>query len=116
MSCENCTHCQNQSQPEPNKIDILATPYDALPCRLSTFTINGIEADMDDFVDMECGYCECEDDCYGCHDMHAESLTLPQVREKLTGKELQVLTDEQIREVQYKLVDILCVGDCGWCA
>ena len=30
-------------------MELVIKPYDALPCRLSTFIINGIDADQDDF-------------------------------------------------------------------
>lgn len=52
-------------------MELVIEPYDALPCELETFTINGKKASSIDFgntIDYEEG----EKDAYGCSNMHFE--------------------------------------------
>jgi len=93
--------------------DIVAIPYGALPCSLVTFTIKGKESNVSYFVEMVRDDCPPQCSGYDCHNMHAESLALDVVRERI--KTIHKLTDEDILLIQQKLEDILRVGDCGWC-
>lgn len=93
-----------------NKLELVIEPYDALPCALRTFTINGIPADTSDF-----GYGNDDDVSnapeYGCgfHCFHTELKNAPEAMKKYN------LTLEQFIEVADKLEDALRVGPCGWC-
>lgn len=102
--------------------DIVAIEFSSLPCSLETFTIFGAHAELGWFVDMISDTCPDDCNCYGCHEMHAVERDLNDVHESLEGfyKGLNsnMLTDDDIRFIQRKLVDILYVGDCdcGWCS
>ena len=95
-------------------MDIIIIPYGALPCTLQEFTIDGVEHNAYDYVSMEGDSCPEDCDCYGCHNMHAESLEVGTVKENLSKRGFN-FTDEQIVEIQSALVEALDVGDCGWC-
>jgi hypothetical protein len=87
--------------------------YDALPCETKEFTINGIEAEQDWFVDnYDNG--DGEEIEYGCNNRVTDLLSLEQVRKNLP-KELKTLTDDEIIKIQEKLEEELISGGCGWC-
>jgi len=92
------------------KLDLAIEAYDALPCALRTFEINGLDADANDF-----GYSGDDDpenaEEYGCgdHCFHAELSKAASAMKKYD------LTLEQFVEVCEKLEDVLRVGVCGWC-
>ena len=86
--------------------------YDALPCRLMEFTINGIKADQNDFgEETDLGWGEREPEPYACGNMQFESYPTPPegVLEKY-GINL-----EEYHEICEKLENQLFVGECGWC-
>ena len=89
-------------------------PYDALPCKLNTFTVKNQPASTSDF-----GYSEDtggttgdEDiDHWGCsnrqwfHDNGKRNAAM-----KTYG-----ITSEEFDEICDILESVLCVGRCGWC-
>lgn len=91
-------------------MEIKIETYDALPCATREFTINGINADVDDFGDN----CDVEPDeapeygC-GCHkftpDIHKADAAM---------KKYGITLDEFIK-VCDKLEEVMFVGMCGWC-
>ena len=87
--------------------------YDTLPCSTQEFSINGIEADQDWFVDnYDNG--DGEEIEYGCNNRVTELLDIEEVRKNLPD-ELKNLTDEEIKKIQSELEDKLVSGGCGWC-
>ena len=67
--------------------------YDSLPCRTSTFVVNNVLADVEDF-----GVTDCESDGdYGCI-YNVFKITL-----------------EEFLEIGDELEKKLDVHDCGWC-
>jgi hypothetical protein len=84
--------------------------YGALPCATSTFTINGIDADTSDFGSMESDGCPSECEGYDCHNKHF----VPDTVDKKIMEKYDISNNE-VKEVQEKLTEILNVGDCGWC-
>ena len=84
------------------------TPRDALPCRLLTFTINGKEADMDEF-----GYC----DTYGSVDEYeCSNIFTPYEIPDLDILRKYEISKGEYREICEKLKEKLRVSDCGWCS
>ena len=93
-----------------DELKLVMEPYEALPCSLKVFTINGQDANVSDFVDT------IDDDSanapqWGCGNrcFHANL--------KLALKTMKTynLTLEQFIEICEKLEDVLHVGSCGWC-
>lgn len=82
--------------------------YSALPCTLETFTINGKEADMEDF-----GECERYGGCFErecCNKFTYYEVPQENVLEKYE------LTNDEYYAICQELSCDLCVNDCGWCS
>ena len=95
------------------EIKIILKIYDALPCETETFTINGIKADKDWFVDnYDNG--DGEEIEYVCNNRITDLLQIEDVRQNLP-KKLQDLTDDEIVKIQNELEENLVSGGCGWC-
>lgn len=94
-------------------MELIMVPYDALPCALKTFTINGIDATINDFGE---GYDHspeiAEPYCCGCHrfDRIKSSEEIKKAMEKYN------LTESEFNEICDRLETILYVGSCGWCS
>lgn len=88
---------------------IIIEPYYALPCECQTFTINGQDADKDDFghnfSEIE-NYC-CLDNCF-----FPENYDNPP--EKILEK--YNITAKEYRNICDELVDKCSPGSCGWCS
>lgn len=94
-------------------MNVEAKPFGALPCELETFKINGVECQKNWFISMDSDNCPEGCEGYDCHNMHAVALDLDEVRHSIKGK--IDLDDNEILKVQTILVEVLNVGDCGWC-
>lgn len=97
-------------------IEIVAVPYNALPCEAQSFTLNGMKADKDDFGEQDAGdfdyeYEAYDDECYSCADNHF--VPHEDVEQEVLGK--YNITEDQYREVQRYLEEKFHVGHCGWC-
>lgn len=83
-------------------------PYDALPCVLEIFTINGKKAVAEDFgdkeVDGDCMECECE--CIFKKHAHPKQ----EVLEKYN------ITPKMYDKICERLEEELQVSHCGWCS
>lgn len=90
-------------------MDITIIPYSALPCRLMEFTINGIEADVDDFGDQF----YYGDGHYGCSDSHFEGCIIEKYITKACEK--YNITRDEYFEIIGQLEEALDVGPCGYC-
>lgn len=91
-----------------SKMNYEAKVYSAF-CSLKTFTINGMDADEDDFIDRF-DYDVDNAECGGCGDMRAD------VKEPETA----VLEKYGISEAEYVIIatdvaEKLSFGACGWC-
>ena len=91
-------------------MEIKAVPYDCLPCRLSEFTINGIEADQDDFGDTEDVYRGLNPTDYCCDNMQ---FVPRDATEDVLAK--YGITREDYELVCRDLLDLFNIGFCGWC-
>lgn len=78
-------------------------------CSLSKFTINGINADYDDFGEKY-DHDEDEADEYGCGDMRFDAR--PPTKEILNT---YGITEEEYYEICNDLDEKLSFGYCGWC-
>jgi hypothetical protein len=90
-------------------MELIAIPYDALPCSLATFTINGMDADKDDFGDSSDIDSDNAEE-YGCgnHVFQGKMPTQAVLdKYKITVDEYSTI----VRELESKLD----VGSCGWC-
>lgn len=88
---------------------LVAIPYGALPCALKKFTINGIEADKDDFgetIHKSDGY-------YGCANNYFKGDTNLSHIKKVCDK--YNISCEEYLEIVEHLENVLDVGKCGWC-
>lgn len=92
-----------------NKVKVVVVPFHALPCSCREFTVNGIDADVDDFGRT--------DDCnpgiaeqYGCGDRQF----LPKYATDAVLAKYGI-TLLQYAEICELLKDKLAVGMCGWC-
>ena len=92
---------------------IEAIPYGALPCNLQVFNIKGIFCVQEWFIEMDSDPFPEECEGYDCHNKHAVPLDLEKVKSNIEGK--IKLEDEEIKKVQEILMEVLNVGDCGWC-
>ena len=93
------------------KAKVIAEPYDALPCELCVFTINGKDADKSDFGRGFDGDIEhAADYGCGCHKFEADRTEKPSVLE-----EYGIDFDDYL-EICDLLEDVLYVGMCGWCS
>jgi len=106
-------------------LDIVMTPYEALPCSLRVFTINGQDANVDDFgygEDFRKEYSQMEleeiqeevgEDLmdYGCIDFRW-------VRDEDCREEAcreYGIDDDDFDYICGELEKVLYVGQCGWC-
>ena len=82
--------------------------YEAL-CALSTFKINDIKADKDDFVDR---YDHAPEDAepYGCGNMKAD--VIPMTDKVLTKYNI---SPNEYNEIAEQVAEKLSFGACGWC-
>lgn len=81
--------------------------YDSLPCRTSTFVVNNVPADVEDF-----GVTDCESDGdYGCIYNVFKPFRHPP---KQVLKEYKI-TLEEFLKIGDELEEKLDVHDCGWC-
>lgn len=92
------------------ELEIVADPYDALPCALMRFTINDQKADVDDFGSTD----DLDPDIaeeYGCGNRQfVAKMPPPQsVLDKYN------INEDEYRKVINLLSDVLSVGGCGWC-
>lgn len=92
-------------------IDLVIEPYDALPCELAEFKINGIPADKNDF-----GFSQDDGDredvepyCCSCNKFTSVESN-PDVLKKYG------ITEEEYGEICDRLEEELYVGACGWCS
>ena len=83
-------------------------PYGALPCELQVFTINGKNADYEDFGVKIMRDGSCMDNECGC-EFHSE---LPS-SEVLAKYEITV---DEYAEIARKLESELRLYNCGWCS
>ena len=93
-------------------MELVIEPFDALPCVLKIFTINGKDADSYDFgstVDHKEDYDD-EIIVYGCCNMYFEPN--PLAREVLHKYNI---TEEEYYKICNELEDKLYVGHCEWC-
>lgn len=95
-------------------MELVIEPFDALPCELEVFTINGKKANSFDFG-MTSDHKEDYDDddeiaAYGCYDMYFESE--PPTEEVLHKYNI---TEKEYYDICRKLENKLHVGCCGWC-
>lgn len=82
--------------------------YDAL-CALSTFRINGIDADYEDFGNKADENPEDAEE-YGCGNMiFTAKLPTDSVLEKYK------ITAPEYEKVANKCAELLSFGSCGWC-
>lgn len=81
----------------------------ALPCRAEVFTINGKNAEQNDFGDMYDHHAQ-DAEPYACADMRFDPK--PPTKEVLNRYNI---TDKEYYEICNELECELCVGRCGWC-
>lgn len=90
-------------------MEVVIKPIHSLPCRLEVFTINGKDANQDDFGDMSDHHAESAEP-YACADMHFDRK--PSTKEVLDKYNI---TEEEYYNICNELEDKLCIGGCGWC-
>ena len=83
-------------------------PFHALPCSLEIFTINGINADIDDFGEVIFNGGSCMENECGCEFHH--KLPTDDVIAKYG------ITLGEYEKITSKLNDNLNVYGCGWCS
>lgn len=98
-------------------IQVVAEPYNALPCEDSVFSVNGVAGSKSDFgynedvgsFDYEYG--EWADENWACADNQfvPHDSVDPEVLDRYG------INEAQYREVQDQLTIQFCVGSCGWC-
>ena len=82
--------------------------YEAL-CSLSTFIINRVEAEEDEFVDKYDHNPEDAED-YGCGNMEADIIApTKEVLERYN------ISPEEHEEIAGKVAELVSFGSCGWC-
>ena len=87
-------------------MEVVIEHYDALPCGLKKFTVNGIEADLEDFGEVQCGSVgdyECVVDGFDAK--------LPS-NEVLAKYKISV---DEYAELVAKLNTAFDYGYCNWC-
>ena len=85
---------------------IVITPHDGLPCRAKIFSINGKEADLDDFGEVkkgELGRYQCELSGFAAKMPSTAMLNKYQI------------TVDEYAEIVEKLNAAFDYGTCGWC-
>ena len=90
-------------------MELIIEPYNALPCELDIFTINGKSADSSDFGEVY-DHDEESAETYGCGDMWFEPK--PPTKEVLDKYNI---TDQEYYNICNELEDKLRVGRCVWC-
>ena len=90
-------------------MELVIEPFNALPCALKIFTINGKEADSDDFGSTF-DHINGEKEVYGCCNMYFEPI--PPAKEVLHKYNI---TEEEYYEICDELENKLHVGHCEWC-
>lgn len=90
-------------------MELITTCHCGLPCALNKFTINGVEADQDDFGETVSE----SDDWGGCINNHFEGNIEPSHIKEMCNK--YNVTYEEYLEIVEHLECELDVGDCGWC-
>ena len=90
------------------KIELVVKAYDALPCHLREFTINGEEAFVEDFGERILSEGSCMDNECGC-----EFAPKPATKEVL---EKYGIDEEDYRDICDALEEELYVCGCGWCS
>ena len=83
--------------------------HHALPCRAEVFTINGKNAEQNDFGDMYDHHAQ-DAEPYACADMHFDPK--PPTKEVLNRYKI---TDKEYYDICNELESELYVGRCGWC-
>jgi hypothetical protein len=91
------------------KFKVVINPYDALPCACAVFTINGIDADSDDFGNSQDTNPAIAEP-YGC----GNSQFMPKLPTDKVLKKYKINL-AQYAEICDKLQTALNVGACGWC-
>ena len=93
-------------------MELVIEPFDALPCVLKIFTINGKDADSYDFGSTVDHKEECDDEIadYGCYNRYFESE--PPTEEVLHKYNI---TEEEYYKICDELENKLYVGSCEWC-
>ena len=93
-------------------MELVIEPFDALPCELEVFTINGKDADSFDFGMTSDHKEDCDDEivAYGCYNRYFEPN--PPAKEVLHKYNI---TEEEYYKICSELEDKLYVGSCGWC-
>ena len=88
-------------------MDVKIKPYSALPCELEAFTINGRDANANDFGVYE----QTSAEEYGC----AESRFIPDRHPRHGVLEKYGITLDEWRSIEFQLEEALHVTNCGWC-
>lgn len=89
--------------------------YDAMPCTLRTFVVNGITIEEYVFGDVCLGLEESEWGNYCIVEFIPHSLGEVKDRINKLCPELGHLTPAEIKDIQKKLASAFNVGECGWC-
>lgn len=89
-------------------MELIIEPYNALPCHLQVFEINGIKAYEGDFGESDSS----PDGNWGC-DYH---IFCPYEEPKDDVLEKYNITIDEYKEICEKLEIKLDVGPCGWCS
>lgn len=90
-------------------MELVIKPFRSLPCRLEVFTINGMNADQDDFGDIYDSDAE-RAEPYACADMIFNPMP---PTEEVLGK--YNITEKEYDTICDELKSELHVGSCGWC-
>ena len=93
-------------------MELIIEPFNALPCVLKIFTINGKDADSFDFGKTSDHKEDYDDEivAYGCCNMYFESeLPTEEVLHKYN------ITEEEYYKICDELENKLHVGSCEWC-
>ena len=90
-------------------MELVIESFDALPCVLEIFTINGKKSDSDDFG-ITFDHINGEKEIYGCCNMYFEPN--PPAKEVLHKYNI---TEEEYYEICDELEDKLYVGHCECC-
>lgn len=90
-------------------MELVIKPYHELPCRLDIFSINGKDADQEDFGEV---YDHDEENAepYSCGDMYFEQE--PPTKAVLDKYNI---TEEEYYYICNELEHKLGIGCCGWC-
>lgn len=90
-------------------MELIIEPFNALPCNLQVFIINGKEANQNDFGEAY-DHDEENAESYGCGNTYFEPKSpTKEVLDKYN------ITEEEYYNICNELEDKLHVGGCGWC-